>query len=264
MELLIFILSFLLGLALGSFANAVIYRLRVRMSPFKGRSLCPKCKQTLKALDLVPVLSYVFLRGRCRYCGKKISLQYPVVELSMALLSLAMTLRFGLGVHAAFGVVLSWFLLVIFVYDLKYQLILDRVSVPAMVFALIGSLAIHRSFTSILLGGILGGGFFLIQYVLSKGRWIGGGDIRLGLVLGLAFGWPLTIVCLILAYFSGAVVSVLLVIRRRRSWSSLVPFGTFLSFAGVVTFLYGNELLFWYLHGGFLQWFTSTFMPYRG
>ncbi len=178
----------------------------------------------------------------------------------MGAIALAMVLRFGVTVQAAVGLVLSAFLLVIFVYDLRYQLILDRVSIPALVVAIAGSAVLGRSLQSIGLGLVVGAGFFLLQYVLSKGRWIGGGDIRLGGVLGAGLGWPLVVVCLVLAYLSGAVVAAALIAIKKKSWSSLVPFGTFLSAAGVVTFVWGNDLLIWYLHGGFYQWFTSTLL----
>lgn len=260
MTLLILVTTFIFGLAIGSFGNAVIYRLRVGTSPFRGRSRCPHCKHELSAADLIPIISFLWLRGRCRYCGKPISWQYPLVELVMGLIALIMVVRFGLSVQSAVGTILSAFLLVIFVYDLRHQLILDRVSIPALVAALIGSLVLGRQLSSIALGLASGAGFFLVQYVLSKGRWIGGGDIRLGGVLGAGLGWPLVVVCLVLAYLSGAVVAAGLIAIKKKSWSSLIPFGTFLSAAGVVTFLWGGDLLAWYLHGGFSQWFTSTFL----
>lgn len=165
---------------------------------------------------------------------------------------------FGLSVTSALAVVLAGFLLIIFVYDLRYQLILDRVSVPAMAVAVVFSLVVHRSFLSILLGGILGAGIFYVQYVLSQGRWIGGGDIRLGAVLGLALGWQLAAVALALSYFSGALVAIVLILGRRRSWSSVVPFGTFLSLGTFVTMLWGDAILQWYLHGGFFLWFVDS------
>lgn len=262
MLLLILIVSFLLGLALGSFCNVVIYRLHSGESPVRGRSKCPHCKHELASQDLIPLLSFVALRGRCRYCRKPISLHYPVVELAMGVLTLTMVLRFGVSVAAAVGIVLSAFYLIIFAYDLLHKLILDRVSVPAMVVALVGSLLLQRTFSSIVLGGILGLGFFLLQYLVSRGRWIGGGDIRLGAVLGLSLGWPLVVVAIIIAYFSGTIVALALIIGKRRTWSSTVPFGTFLSFGGIVTFLWGSDMLAWYLHGGFFDWFVRTFLRY--
>ncbi|MBI4092878.1 MAG: prepilin peptidase [Candidatus Kerfeldbacteria bacterium] len=262
MNIVIGVVVFVLGTAIGSFLNVVIYRLHAGGSPLRGRSRCPHCKHQLAADDLIPVLSFVMLRRRCRYCHKPISWQYPLVELSMGLVALTMMLRYGLSVESWVGTVLGAFLLVIFVYDLRHQLILDRVSIPAMVAALLGSLLLKRPLTDIAIGGVAGAAFFFLQYVFSNGRWIGGGDIRLGAVLGLALGWKLLAVSLVLAYFGGSTVALFLILTKRRSWSSQIPFGTFLSLAGIVTFLWGNEILVWYLHGGFFDWFVGAFLRF--
>lgn len=247
---------------LGSFCNVVIYRLHAGDSPMRGRSYCPHCKHELATADLVPVLSYLVLRGKCRYCAKRISPQYPLVEIATGILTMFMVGRFGLGTASALATVLGGFFLVMFVYDLKYQLILDKVSVPAMAVAIALSVALHRPFLSVLLGGILGAAFFLVQYLVSRGRWIGGGDIRLGAVLGFALGWPLVAVSLVIAYLSGAVVALVLILGKKRTMQSTVPFGTFLSVAGVVTLLWGDGILAWYLHGGFFFWVVDTFLRF--
>jgi len=180
----------------------------------------------------------------------------------MGFIAFFVVLCFGISYVSLVGIVLGAFLLVMFVYDLKYQLILDRVSVPAMAVALLFSVLLHRPFLSILLGAILGAGLFLVQYVVSKGRWIGGGDIRLGVVLGLALGWPLTAVALVVAYLTGAAVALVLIASRRSSWSSVVPFGTFLSLAAFITMLRGDGILYWYQHGGFFDWVVNTILRY--
>lgn len=260
MEMFTAIVALGVGAALGSFCNVVVYRLHDGRSPLRGRSSCPKCGHVLTAADLVPVLSFLFLRGKCRYCRAAISWQYPLVELAMAVIATTMVLKFGLTPAAVVGTILGAFLLVVFVYDLKHELILDVVTVPGMVVALVGSLLIGRPFSSVLLGGILGAGFFFIQYAISRGRWIGGGDIRLGAMLGLGLGWELLIVALVLAYLSGSLVAAALLLLRRRTLKSVVPFGTFLSLAGVAAFLWGSEIAAWYLRGGFFQWFVRTFI----
>ncbi len=256
------IIAFVLGTAIGSFCNAVIYRLHVGDSPWRGRSYCPHCKHPLAIVDLVPLLSFLVLHGRCRYCQQPIAGQYFWVELAMGLLALGMVWRFGISLEAVVGIVMSAFLLVIFVYDLRHQLILDRVSLPAMVVALVGSLVIGREPLSLLVGAIVGAGLFFLQFALSKGRWIGGGDIRLGAALGLMLGWPLVGVSLVLAYFSGAIVALGMILTKRKSWTSAVPFGTFLSAGGVATFLWGNDILQWYLAGGFFDWVVQTFLRF--
>lgn len=138
-------------------------------------------------------------------------------------------------------------LIIIFIYDLRWQLILDKITLPAMVIAFGLNLWLGTSWFNLLLALGIGGGFFLMQYLISRGRWIGGGDIRLGALMGLMIGWPQIIVALILAYISGAVVGIGLLATGRKQWSSRVPFGAFLSAATVVVMLWGEEMLNWYL-----------------
>ena len=243
---------FILGLIFGSFLNVVIYRLHAGQS-LLGRSFCTACKGRIAWHDNIPIVSYLFLKARCRLCQQPISPYYPIVEAATGILFLlaflalepiattrTMMLLFSQWVFISV-------LIVIFVYDLKWYLILDVVTVPAMVFAFITNLYLGASWSNLLLAGILGGGFFLIQFVVSSGRWIGGGDIRLGFLMGLMLGYPLILVALMLAYVIGTIVSVPLVFIGKRHMGDKIPFGTFLAFATVVTLLYGDSILHWYL-----------------
>ncbi len=259
MFVLSLIVAAIFGLAIGSFANVVILRTASGESPLRGRSRCPRCRRELAWFELIPVASWLVLGGRCRTCRSRISPQYPLVEAAAAILTALAVARFGVTLAGVLAAALFATLLVIFVYDLRHKLILDRMSIPAIIIGGLLSLVLHRSYASILVGAILGAGFFLAQYLLSHGRWIGGGDIRLGAALGIAAGWPLVVVTVVLAYLSGAVVALVLLIRRRSTWTSELPFGTFLSVAGVATILAGQELLQWYLHGDFFTWFYGLF-----
>ena len=138
------------------------------------------------------------------------------------------------------------FLIVIFVYDLRYYLVLDSVVLPAVVIAFIINLFLGFSWWNLLLGMLVGGGFFLLQFVVSKGKWIGGGDIRVGLLMGALLGWPHLLTALFVAYMLGAVISVILLIADKKNWSDKVPFGTFLSVATFLVMLYGDQLVSWY------------------
>ncbi|MEK7211995.1 MAG: prepilin peptidase, partial [Patescibacteria group bacterium] len=184
---MIYFLLIIFGLVLGSFVNALVYRLNARKSFLFARSACPHCGHKLAVRDLVPLLSFLFLRGRCRYCREKISRQYPLVEFAAVAL-LVLTYRvYSPDIFAVFGyAVLSLFLLVIFIYDYKYYLIPDSVTLPAIIFAF--GFNFWRGFGvgNLFLGMAVGGGFFLLQYVISRGKWIGGGDIRLVAVNGIA------------------------------------------------------------------------------
>lgn len=248
---------FLLGLCVGSFLNAFVYRLEKGESAFKGRSYCPKCKHQLSWIDLIPVLNFLFLKGRCRYCKKPISFQYPIVELSTGLLFAALLLllnpqnasqyiSFALFLFIASGLV------AIFVYDLKHFLIPDVVVYP-----LIGASLLFLSVKSMeqgtlnpLVSGIasaLGAaGFFFMLFLVSKGTWMGFGDVKLALFMGLFLGWPLILPALFLSFFLGALVGIVLILLKKKKWKSQVPFGPFLITGTFLALFFGKELVDYY------------------
>ncbi|KKR32595.1 MAG: Prepilin peptidase [Candidatus Falkowbacteria bacterium GW2011_GWF2_39_8] len=148
-------------------------------------------------------------------------------------------------------------MMIIFIYDLRWYLILDIVTLPSIIIVLllniiIGHLTADASanfyWQQLLISGIIGGGFFLLQFIISNGRWIGGGDIRLGLLMGVALGWPNILVALFLAYICGAVIGIGLILAGRKKWGSEIPFGIFLSVSTLVTLFFGNQILTWYLN----------------
>jgi len=257
------IILFILGLAIGSFLNALIYRLHTGESVLKGRSKCPHCQHELAWTDLVPVVSYIALRGKCKYCQKPISFQYPLVEIICGIsfwlvtyVQTAMWPIFGVTVtevlYLAFSLFVVAVMIVVFVYDLKHYLILDKVLLPAGVIAVIAMLFLPQiDIWRALLSSAIVGGFFLVLVLISKERWMGWGDVKLGFLVGLILPWPLTIVLLLLAFVGGSVISLLLVGLKIKSMKDAVPFGTFLAAATIVTLIWGQALASWYL--GFLM-----------
>jgi len=246
MYLTLFIL-FVFGLATGSFLNVVIFRMRLGKN-FLGRSACLACGKILKWVDNIPVLSFINLKGRCRYCQSRISWQYPLIELSLGIIFIFGYFRFGINLELMAFVIFAAFLSVIFVYDLKHYLILDKVTVPAMVLALVLNPLFGKSPVDLILGASILAGFFLLQYFISGGRWIGGGDIRMGAVMGFMLGWKLGLLALFMAYMFGAVAGVVLLALKKKKIGSEIPFGTFLSLATLICLLYGQEILNWYLN----------------
>ncbi|MBI5037303.1 MAG: prepilin peptidase [Candidatus Kerfeldbacteria bacterium] len=240
-------LVLILGLVVGSFLNAVIYRLHAGVSFVRGRSYCPHCKHDLSTWDLIPVFSFVMLRGKCRYCHKPISWQYPLVELATGLLLGLLWWKFGVSVQFFVYSVYTIFLIVMFVYDLRYYLILDRVSIPAMVVSAILSIVVLRvAVIDLFIGAVIGGGFFYVQYIISRGKWIGGGDIRLGVVMGLMLGYPYILIAFFIAYCCGSLVGIGLIVAHTKKWKSQVPFGTFLTAATIISFFFGERILEFY------------------
>lgn len=253
---MIVLFVFIFGLFIGSFLNVVIYRLHRQESFVKGFSKCLFCNHRLYTKDLVPLFSYLYLKGRCRYCKQRFSHQYPLVELATALSFVLVFFyifpqsNFVLQTGPLLQLVDWWvivaFLVIIFVYDLKYYLILDKVVLPAVIVIFLANLALGYQWWALLFAAVMGGGFFLLQFVISKGRWIGGGDIRLGFLMGIILGWPQILTALFIAYILGSIISIFLLLSNRKEWSDKVPFGTFLSLATFITMLYGQQLVNWY------------------
>jgi prepilin signal peptidase PulO-like enzyme (type II secretory pathway) len=238
---------FFLGLIFGSFFNVVILRLHAGTSIIAPPSACPKCRVSLAWFDNLPVISFLLLRGRCRNCRKKISWQYPLVEMATGLLFFWVGLRFGQSLPALVVVGFTGFLLLLFLYDLRYYQVPDSISLPALGFGLFANLWLGVAWSSLAIGILVGAGFFLFQYVVSGGRWIGSGDIRLGGMMGAMLGWQGLLVALFLAYVLGSIVGVGLLAARKKQLSSTVPFGTFLTAATFISLLYGPQLIDAYL-----------------
>jgi leader peptidase (prepilin peptidase)/N-methyltransferase len=272
---MLYILIFLFGLTVGSFLNVVICRLETKEPIFLSRSHCPYCGTSLKWFDNIPLLSFVFLGGRCRYCRRKISYRYPLVELATGLLFLSVVLRLpsvaegfhGLTAIASFYyLVIISFLVVIFVYDLKHYLIPDKIVYPAIGITLLYQLAFafdfaslrsgsnlyselvegYKFFTPYLLSAVLSAGFFFALVVVSKGKWMGLGDVKLAGLIGLVLGWPNILLALFLAFLSGAIIGLLLVILGKKGLKSQIPFGPFLAGATILVILFGQYLTGWW------------------
>jgi len=255
------LLIFIIGLSVGSFLNVVILRLHEQKNFIKGRSMCPKCKALISWYDNIPLISFILLKGKCRSCKAKISWQYPILELVTALLFLLIWHGHGGSVEilSDFRFQISDFrllrdlfftciLIIIFVYDLRWYLILDVITIPAILLAFTINVLLGFSFLNLLLAIVIGAGFFLIQFVVSKGKWIGGGDIRMGALMGAMLGFPQICTAIFIAYIFGSLVGITLLASRRKKLSSQIPFGTFLSAGAVIVLVYGKEILAWYLN----------------
>jgi leader peptidase (prepilin peptidase)/N-methyltransferase len=246
------IFIFIFGLIIGSFLNCVIYRLETKKSFLRGRSFCPKCKQQLAWYDLIPVLSYFILAAKCRYCKKKISVQYPLVELATGVLFVALA-NFDHFFQTFYFFIIISFLVVIFVYDLKSYIIPDKVVLPAIALALAYNLfsVMIGDFTwQVFWGRILAGfwpalGFFLLFFV-SQGKWMGFGDVKLAFLMGLVLGPVKVIVALYLAFILGGIISLVLVISRKKNMKSEIPFGPFLVTGTFLAMIFSSSLLGWY------------------
>jgi len=252
-ELLINLLVFIFGLIVGSFLNCVIYRLKTDKSFFEGRSFCPLCKHELAWLDLIPVVSFLMLKGKCNYCHKPISIHYPLVELFTGLLFLLVFHHAQYSIlYALYNLVIVCFLIVIFVYDLKHYIIPDKVIYPAIlvsgIFNIFLSFYTPYALRHTLYAALGASSFFLLIYLMSRGQWLGFGDVKLAFFMGLYLGFPNILVALFLSFFIGAVVGLTLISWGKKTLKSEVPFGPFLVTGTIIALFCGEQLINWYLN----------------
>jgi prepilin signal peptidase PulO-like enzyme (type II secretory pathway) len=267
MLIMLDILFFIIGICVGSFLNVLIYRFEgEKRKSLSGRSFCPHCKEQIKGYDLVPVFSWLILRGKCRGCKKSISIQYPLVELVTGLVFVAMGYFFlffdsGQAGMTELGVIdlLFWLffassLITIFVYDLKHQIIPDEVVYTALVVGLVYVVANTLLggnlpyLTDHLLSGLLVGGFFYALAAISDGKWMGGGDIKLVAFMGLVLGWQGLIVSLYTAFVLGALIGAFTLLSGKKKLGSKIPFGPFLVIGTFAGLLYGEKIISFYVN----------------
>ncbi|MBZ1348290.1 MAG: prepilin peptidase [Candidatus Nealsonbacteria bacterium] len=288
------LILFLIGIIIGSFLNCLIYRLEidyikrhikttkfvpqtyVSKSPLlqrreggvedkgrsflRGHSYCPDCKHILSWIDLIPILSFWFLKGKCRYCSKKISWQYPLVEAATGLLFL-LVFYFQPSPMLSFSyyLIISCFLIVVFVYDLKHYIIPDKIIYPAIGLSLFYQLLkfliqLNENGKGMDFGlvqdlgfGILPSLFFLAIILHSRGQWMGFGDFKLAILMGLILGWPDILVALFLAFLIGALVGLGLIILRKKTLKSEIPFAPFLVTGTFIAMFLGRDIFNWFL-----------------
>ncbi|HMS30983.1 MAG TPA: prepilin peptidase [Candidatus Saccharibacteria bacterium] len=261
----------LFGLALGSFVNALVWRMREQekagkkgfkkpeLSIVNGRSMCVHCKHELAWYDLVPVFSWLTLGGTCRYCKKTISWQYPVVELLVGALAVSSLMFWPYETSSA----LEWLMFVTWViglvplvalviYDLRWMIMPTSLiyvfDVLAVIFVTLLAIS-TKSWdvaSSAVIGSIVIGGFFWIMYQISNGKWIGGGDVRYGFAMGAVLGWQKALFGLALASYLGTALVLVLLIMGKYRKKMRIPFGPFLITATYLSMLFGQQAIDWY------------------
>lgn len=249
------------GLMVGGLVNALVMRTKESLIFTTSRS-CAVCATPVCVEEMLPLVGYFMVKGRCKRCQAVTPWQYPATELVFGILFFVFAARalglWGLELPTFVSVNQVWLLFVrdaliasllvlIFIFDYRAYIIPDRLTIPAMIIALVANLLLGVDVVTLLLGGFLLGGFFAVQFLISKGRWVGGGDIRVGMLMGFLLGPWLGLEALLISYVAGSLVGVGLLISRKRDMSSHVPFGTFMVIGTVVTMLWGQQLLDWYL-----------------
>ena len=242
----------LLGLIVGSFSNVCIYRIPKNESIIYPASHCPKCHSNIKALDNIPLLSYILLKGRCRNCKSKISIQYPVVEFLTGFIYLIIYLIYGLTIQTLIYIILSSALIITAFIDLNEQIVPDVISLPGIAIGFIISFFVpYISFVNSALGVVVGGGIILIiglgGSVIYKKEAMGGGDVKLAAMIGAFLGWRYIIISLFLGFFLGALIGIILIITKIKKREDVIPFGPFIVLGSFITLLWGEQIISWYL-----------------
>jgi len=260
---------FVLGLAMGSFVNALVWRVHeqsttkskkrlTELSITRGRSMCTHCKHKLSFLDLVPVFSWVSLGGKCRYCGEKIGLQYPIVELATGILFVVFYIFWPFGFSlAGWLLFVLWLIIVtlmnaLFVYDVRWMLLPNRLVYPLIALSAVFSLAAVfisdagwiSQIALLIIGALLLFGFFYGLFVVSDGKWIGGGDVKLVPAVGLLAGGPLGgFLVVFIASFIGTIIGLPLLLVAKNKKQLRLPFGPLLIVATYIVFIFGDQML---------------------
>jgi leader peptidase (prepilin peptidase)/N-methyltransferase len=230
---ILYVFAFLYGAVVGSFVNVLIYRIPRKLNWVTGRSACPECAVTLKLIDLIPIVSYIILRGKCRYCGAKIPFRYTIVEMLNGLLYLAAFHRYGLTLYS-----LGWYiampaLIALAFIDAEHRIIPDRFNIALAVAGLIMTISGEEAELMSRVIGIFAISVpFLAIAMISKGSAMGGGDIKLVAASGLCLGWQMNIVAVFIGSLLGSVYGVALMIMGKADRKSQIPFGPWLA-AGI-------------------------------
>lgn len=245
---MLYFILFLFGITIGSFLNVCIYRIPRKQSIAYPPSHCTACKSRLRPIDLIPLLSYMLLRGKCGYCGGKVSPQYPMVELANGLLYITLFHIYGFSLNAIIYALLISVLLVISIIDYSYYKIPDGLNGLIILLGVV-YLMFNKSEVSMmnhLLGLVVGGGLFLLISIISKGA-MGGGDIKLMGSLGLLFGWQKILVIALLAFNIGAIMSIIMIVCKIKNKKDTIPFGPFIAVSAYIVLVYGTQIMAWIL-----------------
>ena len=254
MTLWVEILFAVLGAAIGSFLNVLIHRLPEEQSIVFPASRCPRCGRAIRFYDNIPVLSYILLRGRCRDCGEKIALRYPLVEAITAAFSLLLFWKYGVTFQWLFSFAFVCALIVITFIDLDHQIIPDVISLPGIpIFFLAAVFVMKLRFLDAFLGFLIGGGVLygiaFVYELLTKREGMGGGDIKLLAMIGAFLGWQSLLFVLLFSSLLGAVVGIAVMLAKGQDMKYAVPFGPFLSAAAAAYIFIGDAVMRLILYG---------------
>ncbi len=240
-----------LGLVWGSFFNVCIHRIPRGESVLRPKSRCPACGRPLAWYDNLPIVGYLALGARCRWCRASISAQYPLVEATTALLFLAQYRDVGWGSLLAARLVFTGALVVLFVIDLRHRILPNVITIPGIVVGVALSFFVPPGWRDSIIGMLLGGGALLaiaeLYRIVRREEGLGMGDVKMLAMIGAFLGWQLTLLTLFLSSLAGSVVGILMMVTRKGGLKYALPYGAFLAIGALVASLVGSEVIKWYL-----------------
>jgi leader peptidase (prepilin peptidase)/N-methyltransferase len=266
----------ILGAIIGSFLNVVIHRVPREQSIVFPNSACPSCRTPLRAYDNIPILSFIILRGRCRYCSKRISIRYPIVELLTALLFVAVALHDGVSFALPFDLAFVSALLALVFIDAEHMILPNVITYPGMIFAVLARIALPylagaehfddlpgliasfptlplwaSSLAGAAVGALVGGGsLWLMGFIWQRLRGVeamGLGDVKMMFMVGAYLGWRLAALTIFAGVFSGSIIGIGLMMKRgQRNMQMMLPFGIFLGLGAIASLLIGHRIVEWY------------------
>jgi len=244
---------FIIGACIGSFLNVCIYRIPENNSIITPGSFCPACKKGIPFYCNIPVLSYLFLKGRCKFCHKPISIRYPIIEILAGMFAVVLFYKFGIGQVMVYWFIFTSVLITISFIDIDHQIIPDVISLPGiLVFASSFYFLPEMTLKNTLLGIVAGGGSLyavaFLYYLLKKQEGMGGGDIKLLAMIGAAIGIKGVFFTIFAGSLLGTFFGLLIMIYTKIADSKLkIPFGPFLSMGAILYIFFGEQLILWYL-----------------
>jgi prepilin signal peptidase PulO-like enzyme (type II secretory pathway) len=256
------LIIFVFGLLTGSFLNCIVYRLENNESFLKGRSFCPICKKNLEWVDLIPLVSFFLLKRKCRYCSKPISWHYPLIEVITGGVFVfvfhqanVINWSFLETTQLIYFLAVSFIFLFVFIYDIKHYIIPDEATISVLILsffwlsiAFLNNLYSLKEISNYLLSGIGACLFFLSFYLISKGKWMGFGDVKFSFALGVFLGFPKIVVGLFFSFLLGAIIGLVSIILKKKEIKSEIPFAPFLILGSLIALFWGELILSWYIN----------------
>jgi leader peptidase (prepilin peptidase)/N-methyltransferase len=246
-------ITFIFGICIGSFLNVCIYRLPHSNSIVFPPSACPECRVPIRLYDNIPILSYIFLKGKCRNCSTPISIRYPLVELMAGLFAISVYLKFGISLDALIIYCFIASLIIIIYIDIDHWIIPDSISLPGILVGFAVSFFVDRiHYTDSILGILIGGGtLWLVAFVyqlLAKKEGMGGGDIKLLAMIGAFLGWKGVILTIFLSSVIGTVANVPGMLLSKKFFNYKLPFGPFIAIAAMMDVFFEDKIIAFYMN----------------